>query len=225
MAAQPETLTPNRTVTRPLRINPLTAISLLVVAIAIGGLFRYAGSLSATQPAVEVTRDLPAGAMLGPDDLRVVEVRLSERAYAAAVPGHALGQAIGRQLAQPAFAGQILARGQIGTGLELREGQLALTIPVKAETAVGGRLRPGDQVLVLMTVNKGKPDAETSVVLERVTVYAVGQAERLGVVGGSQADEEPAAIASLTLIVTREQAQALARARHSGELDVALLPK
>lgn len=219
------TLTPNRSVSRPLRINPITIVSVLIIAVALGGLVRYAGSLSATRPLLMATRDLPVGATLGPDDLVPTEGRLDDPVYEAAVPGTALGELVGRQLAEPVHRNQILVRAQITTGARLGPDQMALTIPVKAEAAAGGTLRAGDQVQVLVTRDKGKPNSETSVVLERVTIYTVGHIERASIVNtsGGRSGDEAAPLASLTLVVTADQARALANARHGGELDVALL--
>jgi Flp pilus assembly protein CpaB len=98
---------------------------------------------------------------------------------------------------------------------------------VSPETAAGGRIRPGDAVEVLVTTNKGKPEARTTVVLARVMVYDVGYADRQLSVGTGSNSADPAALAgalrSVTLAVTEQEAIALAQARWSGELDVALL--
>lgn len=130
---------------------------------------------------------------------------------------------IGSPLAEPAHARQILVRAQISGQPRLARDQLALTIPVSAASAAGGQLRQGDEVQVLLTRNGGKPDAETIVVLERVRVYDVGYDERTAI--RTTSDQTlPGPLAWLTLIVTDEQARSLAGARHSGDLDVALLP-
>lgn len=219
------TLTPNRSVSRPLRVNVIAVLSILVIVVALGGLVSYAGSLSAKRALVMVTRDLPAGATLGPGDLVLSEAAVSDEIYQAAVPGTALSDLLGQELTAPVYRYQFLGRAQIARRSRLGPDQMALTIPVRAETAAGGRLRAGDQVQVLLTTNKGKPNSETMVVLERVTIYGVGHVERTAAIGATnRTPQDEAPIASLTLVVTAEQARALARAKHDGELDVALLP-
>ena len=105
---------------------------------------------------------------------------------------------------------------------------MALTIQVSANTAAGGRIRPGDSVQVLATTNKGRPESRTTVVLPRITVYDVGQDERTAVintVGSDDVDSDTASsVSSLTLIVSQEQAVQLAVAKWNADLDVALLP-
>jgi Flp pilus assembly protein CpaB len=105
---------------------------------------------------------------------------------------------------------------------------MALTIQVSSNTAAGGRVRPGDAVQVLATTNKGRPESKTTVVLPRITVYDVGKDERGAVIntgGSGDVDrDDAAAISSLTLIVSQEQALQLTVAKWNGDLDVALLP-
>jgi hypothetical protein len=82
-------------------------------------------------------------------------------------------------------------------------------------------------VQVLLTRTTGAAAAETVVVLERVTIYSIGYDERAtfgNPTGSGTASSSAAPLASLTLVVTAEEARTLANARHSGELDVALLP-
>lgn len=217
------TLTPERAIRRPRQIDLRAVLSLLVTVAAIGGMLLYANSFAATRPLLIVTRDLPAGALLTAADLEVAQVRVDDGIFAAAVPGDALGDILGLPLAEPAHAQQILVRAQVGGRPRLAPDQLALTIPVSAASAAGGQLREGDEVRVLLTRNTGKFDAETVVVLERVRVYAIGHDERAAI-GPAVEQVTPGTLAWLTLVVTTEQARMLANARHSGELDVALLP-
>jgi Flp pilus assembly protein CpaB len=175
------------------------------------------------------TRDLPAGAALRASDLAVARVRVDDTIYQAALPAEALNEVVGKQLAKPALAHQLLVRGQLSSRPALEAGQLAMTVPIRPDTAVGGRIQVGDTVRVLLTTNKGKTDSRTTVVLSRTTVYEVGRDDRVTAVSTSSstgADRTtPQGPASwLTLVVTPEHAIALAEARWNGELDVALLP-
>jgi hypothetical protein len=88
-------------------------------------------------------------------------------------------------------------------------------------------VRPGDAVRVLLTTNKGKPEARTTVVLARATVHDVGYDDRGAVINTSTVADRSRSqrpISWLTLVVTQEQALQLGQAKWAGELDVALLP-
>lgn len=223
MASRP--LTPERAIRRPWRVDLRAVLSVLVTVVAIGGMLMYAGSLSDTRPLLVAVRDLPAGATLTRDDLSVAQVRVDDAIYVAAVPADRLGAIVGKELAEPVHSQQILVRAQVSDRPRLAPDQLALTIPVKAESAAGGRLRAGDEVRVFVTRDKNTPEPDTTVVLERVRIYGVDYDERAVVTGstvGGPAEMGP--LASVTLIVTGEGARVLAAARHGGELDVALLP-
>ena len=219
-----------RAIRQPRRLDPRALVGLFLVVVATGGSVAFWTASSDTRAVVVATRELPTGATIRATDLAVAHVRVDDAIYQAAVPAEALATLIGRQLAQPAHAHQVLARVQVSGRPALGPGQLALTIPASAATAAGGRLQPGDAVQVLLTTNKGKPDSQTSVVLPRVTVYEVGYDERLTVVNTTASAEEagraavPGPLSSLTLIVSQDQAQQLAQAKWNGELDVALLP-
>lgn len=220
-----QTLTPERAIRRPWRVDLRAVLSILVTLAAIGGMFLYAGSLSATRPLLVATRDLPTGTTLSRDDLAIAQVRVDDAIYAAAVPAGALANIVGHQLSEPVHRQQILARAQISARPRLTPGQLALTIPVKAESAAGGHLHAGDEVRVFVTRKANGSDADTSVVLDRVQVYGVDHDERAAVTSSATAGRtETGPLASVTLIVSEEGARALAAARHSGDLDVALLP-
>ncbi len=219
------TLTPERAVRRPWRVNLRAVLSILVTLVSIGGMFLYAGSLSATRAFLVATRELPAGTILQSGDLAITQIRADDQIYAAAIPADALGTIVGRPLGEPLHAQQLLIHAQISGRPRLAPDQLALTIAITPENAAGGRLHAGDQIQVLLTRGKGTPDVTAVVVLERATVYDVGLDKRavpLATSGGHAAGEGP--LASLTLIVTAEQARAVAAAKHSGDLDVALLP-
>ncbi len=221
------TLTPARAIRQPRRFDLRILLGLILALVAAGGGIISWDSATDTRGVLVAVRDLPAGATLSTSDLNVARVRLTDELYAVALPASEQPTLVGQQLAEPIHAGQVLVRVQVAGQPLLHPDQLALTIAARTETAAGGRLRPGDAVRVFLTRDKGKPDSSTSVVLERVTVYAVGYDERLTAISpaegtASRADNGP--LASLTLVVTSEQAAQLANAKWNGELDVALLP-
>ena len=233
MSAATRTLTPARAVKRRrLHIDPRALLGLLLVVVSIVGGIVYAGAINQGRGVVIAARDLPAGAVLGRDDLLVTSARLEESVYAAAIPASEAAALVGRPLSEPVHARQVLVRAQLGSGLVLGPGQQAMTIPVKADNGAGGRLRPGDAVQVLVTTDKGKPTSKTEIVIDQAIVYAAGKDERTRIVSsgaGSSPDTTGGAgdagtLASLTLVLTPDQAPALAHARWNGDLDVVLLP-
>ena len=216
-------LTPARALRPPRRIDLRLVLGFLVMAVTITGSILFWGLTSDARPVVLATRDLPALAVLTPADLTVAQLRLDDTVYQAAIPGADLASLVGRPLAEPVHANQVLVRAQVAPRPPLAPDQTAMTIPVAPEASVGGRLRPGDQVRVMVTLNKGKPDVRAAVVLDRVPVYDVGFDTRGGVIA-TDAASGPGAVRWLTLAVTADQARQLAEAKGSGDLDVTLLP-
>lgn len=222
-----QSFAPARAIRRPIRLDLRILLGLALALTAVGGNVAAWKAATDTRAVLVVTRDLAAGSVLVMGDLDVAQLNMDDRLYAAALPATDLATVVGRRLAEPAHAGQVLALGQLASRPLLSPGQVALTIAVRPETAAGGRLRPGDSVSVLVTRDKGKPGSSTSTVLERVVVFEVGYDPRLSV---GLADEDLAAapgggpLASITLVVTPEQATQLANAKWNGDLDVALLP-
>src|SRR6266508_2539542 len=149
-------LTPSRALRRPTRINlqRIAGVAVVVAAMAANTGF-WMRSFSDTQTVLVAARDLPAGAPLTSGALSVAHVRLGDALYAAVVPASERASVVGKQLAEPLHAQQLLARAQLSGQAPLAPGQLAMTIPVSADAA-SGSIRPGSQVQVIVTTNKGK---------------------------------------------------------------------
>jgi Flp pilus assembly protein CpaB len=197
---------------------------------ALAGSVAFWVSATDTRPVLIATHDLPAGATLRSADLTIAYVRMDDVVYRAALPSENLESLIGRRLGEPIHADQVLARAQIADQFGLAADQVAMTIPARPDSAVDGRLRPGDAVQVLVTVaDKTRNEAHTRQVLERAQVFEIGRDRALGSTSSasSASDSVEAArgsITSVTLAVSAEQARQLAEARRSGELDILLLP-
>lgn len=217
---------PTRALRQPRRLDWRAIFGVFLLLLATGGSVAFWSASSDTRAVLVAVRDLPAGATLSEADLTVARVRVDDAIYQAAVPAGELSRLVGRQLAEPVHAEQLLVRAQVSIRPSLGPGQMALTIAISPETAVGGRLQAGDAVEVLLTTSKGKPEARTTVVLPRATVYEVGHAPQLTVINADSAGRGAAqgAVSWLTLVVTPEQAVELAQAKGAGDLDVALLP-
>lgn len=215
-------LSPTRALRQPRRVDGRAVVGAFLTVISVLGSLVFWSSTTTTRGVVVATRDRPAGAQLTADDLTVAQVRLEEGMYRAAVPGAELRDLVGKQLAEPVHAHQVLVRAQVGNRPALGADEVTMTIPIGAEVVAGSRLQPGDQVQVLATV-KGMARAETEIVLPRATVYDVGYGGRGGSVSGG-ASSSPGGQVALTLVLTQEQAIKLARARREGEVDVLRLP-
>jgi pilus assembly protein CpaB len=210
-------------------------LGVLLICLALGGGLIWADSVNQGRDVIVAARDLPIGAALAPGDLLVARVRIDDSLYAAAIPAAAAPSLVGKSLSEPAHAHQMLVHAQVADAPLLGPDQTAMTIAIKAEAAAGGWLKPGDAVRVLATADKDKPTARTQVIIERATVYRVGRDQRTRVIsssgssGGQVTGEDDTQsstagdMTSLTLILTPEQALALAQVKWNGDLDVILL--
>ena len=222
------TLNPPRALRRPRRADPRALVGVFLTLAALGGSVAFWVGSSETRAVLIATHDLPAGATLRRADLGVAYLKMDDAIYAASVPDDMLEALEGRQLGEPVHAQQVLARAQVSNRLGLAADQVAITIPARPESAVDGRLRPGDSVQVLVTViDKASNQAHTRQVLERAQVFEVGREQSIGSssLGSDTTDGMPrGAITSVTLAVSADAARQLAAARRTGELDVLLLP-
>jgi Flp pilus assembly protein CpaB len=222
------TLTPARaTLRRSRRADPRALIGVFVTLAALAGSVAFWVGSSDARPVLVATRDLPVGSLLRSSDLTVAYVRMDDALYRAALPADLLDGLVGRQLGEPVHAQQVLARAQVADKARLSADQVAITIPARPDSAVDGRLRPGDAVQVLVTVtDKTRNEAHSRSVLDHAQVFEVGRDQSFGSTSTTAETDSVAhgSIASVTLAVTADQARQLAEARRTGELDVLLLP-
>ncbi|MBV9577338.1 MAG: hypothetical protein JO057_01975, partial [Chloroflexi bacterium] len=146
------TLSPARALRRPRRADPRAIVGVFLTLAALAGSVAFWVSTTDTRPVVIAAHDLPAGATLAAADLGIAYIRADDAIYQAALPGDMLDSLIGRQLDEPIHTDQVLARAQLATAFGLAPDQVAITIPAHPDTAVDGRLRPGDSVQILVTV-------------------------------------------------------------------------
>lgn len=219
-----DTLTSGRTLRKSRRLDWRAVVGPVLALMATGGLLLFWNSSGNTQPVLVARRDLPAGATLDATSVTTARVQLTDTLYAVALSASQAQNVIGKKLAEPVHAGQVLVRPQIATRDLLGPGQRAMSVRLDKDSSTGGQLRPGDRVEILLTTNAGEPDAATSVVVSGITVYDV-MYEDAGRSIAREGDDEGGDPSALTLIVTPEQALALTSAKHNGQLDVLLLPK
>lgn len=213
----------------PRRVPLRTILGLALSAAAVAVVYSVnRGAQPSTVDVLRATRDVPVGAVLRPGDLSPTSEALPADVAQALVPASERDNLVGQRVGQPLNAGELVSLRQVQRpGRQIPPGQLLYTIPVSPEAAAGGQaVDAGDQVEVVVTVNKGQPDqARTQIVLPRATVYRVA---RQGVsytpLGSGDQGTGDAKVSSLTLLLTSsDDYQALARARWIGDLDVAVL--
>jgi Flp pilus assembly protein CpaB len=199
----------------------LGAVVLAVLAGVLAGRPVPAGprGVSPGVAALALTRDLPAGAVPGRDDLRAVHLPPAA-VPADAVPASALpadadptvrgqgqageGRAVG-PLALAARRGDLLTRRLLGTGWASADALGSYTLPVGDGVEVGP-LSPGDRVDVL-AASRGQ------------ATTVVRTAPVLGLLPGAEGHA-----AQVVLGVTGTQAEALAAARAAGTLTLVQAP-
>jgi len=223
------TFTPTRALRRPRHIDLRAVLGIFILLLAtVGAIVAWSGG-SDSRAVLVVTHDLPPGTTLSASDLGIVHLRADASVSADMFPATDEDQLIGKAVAEPVHGHQVLLRVQLSPRPPLAPGQVAMSFPVTAESAVGGRLHPGDRIRIYATTAKGTPTSKTVVLVEQTTVLDVGYDQRTtiassaGATDGSVRPGAPGTLRSLTVSLTPRQAEDLAAARWNGDLDVSLL--
>jgi Flp pilus assembly protein CpaB len=197
------------------RLDLRVAVGLLLMTVAVLGGASLIRSAQARSPALVAAGTVQPGEVIDASDLRVVEI--SAPAGVAYLPASMRGEIEGQVAAEPLWEGKVLAPGSVSEGSPLAAGTAAITLLLPPESAVGGDVQAGDHVAVLSspgaTEAGGEQDSATTILLTDVTVLSVRQA--------STAEGEGMLV---TLTLRLEEARAVAEARASGRVDLALLP-
>jgi len=189
--------------------------------VATGGSIAVWTTQQDTRGVLVAAHDLRAGTVLTAGDLAVARARLDDALYDAALSSQQLNSVLGRQLAEPAHANQVLVRAQLSTHPIVAPDQEIVSVPVRIDNTAGGRVRAGDAIQILGT---DKKDGTTRVVLPRITVYEVGAPQATSSSSVSLSTPSTSANLSwLSVIADQQQALLLTQAKYSGDLDVALL--
>lgn len=143
---------------------PLT-LALVTFALALlSGGYAY-NQILRTQPALVAVRDVPAGAELAPDMVKVIRIPAGGR------PPRSLfgpGQITGKYAGVALFADQVITERHITEEPPIKDALTALpaghrivSVPVRPEAALGGAMHPGDLVDVVAAWpgQEGKPGA------------------------------------------------------------------
>ena len=220
-------------------------IVVLTIAVGAGGIAAYLASGSDNKPAPEPTAqlqtvdvlvakaDIGLGQTVNPDDMQWQSwpaatasnsfVRRSERPDATT-------QIAGSIARSPFIAGEPIREAKLvkgnGSGFMaaiLPTGLRAVSTEIAPETGAGGFILPNDRVDVLLTKRDKNPDrsgqpdiVNSEIILSNIRVLAIDQAPK-------EKDGQNAVVGkTVTLELKPEQTEALARARQTGTLSLAL---
>lgn len=193
----------------PIWLNGRTILGLLLFCGAVLGGQRLIESSSATSLVWAAARDLPQDSILGPGDLRPVEIRLPGELAATYIASDVPVE--GTVVSRAILEGELLHSGWLAEGATGGDGR-AMTLPVPQEHAVGGALRTGDRVDVYATFDPGDVRARTTLLARDVEILEVVTATGFAL--------EEAALVGLTVSVSPEEAARLAFAIRTAELDI-----
>ncbi|MWA04603.1 hypothetical protein F8568_030345 [Actinomadura sp. LD22] len=116
---------------------------------------------------VRLARDVPMNRQIAKADLAVTKVAVDSTV--ATVPGHQLGEVVGRRAAVGLRKGSLLAATQLAAGQSPPSGKALVTVPLKSGTVPPG-LAPGWQVRVVFTTgSQDQPSEEASAQSRQVT--------------------------------------------------------
>jgi pilus assembly protein CpaB len=207
-----------------------------VLAIMSGGIAAYAALLylqarpiriASGQGQIETTkvvvaaRDLPAGSLLGPNDVKTVEWPSKSLPEGIADSQEAL---MGRGLIRPVDTNEPILKSKLaepgvggGLSVTIPEGMRALSIKVDEVIGVAGFVLPGTRVDVILVITPtGNREPISRVILQDVPTLTAGQT--------TTTDEQgkPLTVSVVTLLVTPGDAEKLALATTQGRIQLAL---
>ena len=209
-----------RSVTLP-RVDLRLIAGLLLVAVAVAGGLALWRQAQVTVPVVVALREIPAGHVLEAADLGLTQARLEGPLAVLSLGETELPALVGRTATSPIPAGALIVRPDLGSGPVIGPNDVAVTMPVEADS-VFARLRRGDEVAVMATSDKGKPQSLTVALLERATVYDVASQSNRVTLGTDSADDE-GQLTNVTLLIPRSEAERVAHAVVNADLTLLLL--
>jgi len=176
-----------------------------------------------SKPVVVAASDLPLGAELTADDVKVIEWPAS------AVPAEAISdpkEVVGRGLVMPVVQYEPilplkLASKEAGAGLPpvIPPGLRAMSVRVNEVIGVAGYVVPGTRVDVLTTINPGQQQTTmtSKVILTDVQVLAAGTK-----LDNTADKDKPVPVSVVTLLVNPDEAERLTLAASEGKIQLAL---
>jgi Flp pilus assembly protein CpaB len=200
-------------------------IGLLLAMLVFAGGLGYWTVVAGPREVVALERDVPAGAPLAAADLGLTRVRVAGALAEQLVTAGELPALVGRQAGEPLHAGQLLMRAQLARRPAPAPGEVLVSVPLKPEAGPGPSALPGSHVRVLATLGRpGGGDATTMVVLPDAEVTDVVYEPRSALLSGGQPSASgPGEPVVLRVLASEAEAEALARAKVIGTLEVVLL--
>ncbi len=190
-------------------VDTRVVTGVVLVAVSVLGGLRLAGSPPPTTRVWTAAASLDEGHVVVAGDLTQADLHGSRGVLAGLIPARG-APPLGRTLRVPVAAGAAVPRDALGAppppGREI-------TIPVTAEHALGGAVRPGDRVDILASFDKGTDSARTVTVTRGAAVQGVVRSD--GLFG-----QHEGGLNALTLRVDPDDALAVAFATRNAEIDV-----
>jgi Flp pilus assembly protein CpaB len=192
------------------RIDLRVAVGLLLMLVAIFGGASLIRTAQARIPVLVGAAAVQPGDVITASDIRVADLSLS--GGVAYLPASMRQQIVGKVAAEPLWDGKLLGPNSISQSTPLPPGMVAMSLMLKADHAVAGSLRPGDNVAVIASPPPGQAAQQTTILFTSVPVLSV-----------SRARPEDGGGFTVTLRLRLDQARALAAARSAGSVDLVLL--
>lgn len=207
------------------RVDARAILGLLLFIGALGAGVYFWISLDETVAVLVLARDVPPGAALQADDVAIVRMRLPPELAGSTILASDREQVAGQIASEPLHTGSLLNLAGLQGLPEVPVGGGVMAIPVKPESAVGGRIQVGDRVRIVATGPQGAESAKTETVLAETVVYDVGRAAPVGLGSTPGTAQATAPIAYISVVVrSPEEMERLAFARERSALDVVWLP-
>lgn len=170
---------------------------------------------------VVAAKDLPVGAILTEQDVRVVDwPGNAVPAGLIAAPQDAIGRGLmaAVRLNEPLLDAKLAPRGAGGgMAVIIEQGKRALSLRVDDVVGVAGFVQPNSRVDVLLTIAaQGSGEQTTKAILQNIEALAIGQTTQTNAQGQAQV------VPVVTVLVTPEQAETLALAASQGRIQMAM---
>lgn len=183
-------------------------LAIVLAALGAATLFRAVGP---SQEYLAVARDVPVGAQVVSDDLRIV--RLNSSPGLSPVPIDQVDRVVGRYAAVSLTAGTLLSMEQLTDQQVPGPGEQLVAIGVSRDRLPGRTLRAGDPVLLVATSAQGAaPDEQPRTFDARVHDL-------------QDADGRGADLVVVSLLVAERDGAVVASLAAAGQLTVVLVPE
>lgn len=218
------------------RFRPLLTLGLALTsgvtatALAMGTLGGESDSgevrLPSTREVLVAVRDVAAGAVLKPEDVRTVSWPADAvPAGYLSDPELVLGRGVTLPLRanEPVLATKLVDSDAGGLQIQIPPGMRAVSVRVDEVIGVAGFIQPNARVDVLVTLSgTGDSPPTTRVVLQNVPTLAIGRSTGENVEPEAEEGAKREDPSVITLLVTPEQSEQLALAAAEGRVQLAL---